>query len=44
MLQVVVVVVVVYFDKNYIEHKTHIKCTNVKNYKTHVHKMRAKFM
>ena len=37
----VVVVVVVYFDKNYIEHKVHIKCTNVKNDKTHVHKMRA---
>ena len=41
MLQVVVVVVV-YFDKNYKGHKTHIKCTNIKNYKTHVHKMRAK--
>ena len=26
-----VVVVLVYFDKNYIEHKAHIKCTNVKN-------------
>ena len=41
-LEVVVVVVVVYFDKKYIEHKAHIKCTNVKNYKTHVHKMKAK--
>ena len=39
---IVVVVAVVYFDKNYIEHKAHIKCTHVKNYKTHVHKMRAK--
>ena len=36
------IVLVVYFDKNYIEHKAHIKCTNVKTYKTHVHKMRAK--
>ena len=36
------VVVIVYFDKNYIEHKAHIKCTNAENNKTHVHKMRAK--
>ena len=40
---VILLLVVVYFDKKYIEHKAHIKCTIVKNYKTHIHKMKAKY-